>query len=141
MDKIISGIIQALFTELFLLLIIYGWNWLGSNLLPDVVAMFLVFRNVDNFIIETATRNLNLLGIVVACILRGWLYLVGHKMAFEAFADGHYYTTSESYMYHTIIAIISIIGVFVIGFPDKGECFIAAYILSFILAILAFSKK
>lgn len=141
MEKIISGITKALLTELFLLLAIYAWNWLGSHLLPDMVAMFLIFQNVENFIIETATMNLNILGVVIACFLRGWIYLYGHKVALEAFADGCYLTSRESYAFSTLIAIISIIGVFIIGFPDKGDCFIAAYILSFILAIRLFSKK
>lgn len=141
MEKITAGIVKALFTELFLLLLIYGWNWLGSNLLPDFLAMFLVFQNVSNFIIETATRYLNILGVVIACILRGWLYLYGHKMAFEAFAERCYCTTGEYYLYHTVIAVISIIGVLIMGFPDKGDCFIAAYIISFIFAIFAYSKK
>lgn len=141
MEKIISGITRALLTELILLIAIFCWNWLGANLLPDFLQMFLVFQNVGNFVISTATSYLNILGIIIACMLRGWLYLFGHKIAFERLQDECYLTSSESLMYNSLTAVLCIIGVLVFGFPDKGDCFVAAYIISFIFAIFLYSKK
>lgn len=141
MEKISSGIVRALITEFVVLLFIYLWNWIGSIILPDFLQMFLVFQNVNSFVISTATRNLNILGIIIACILRGVFYLLGHKYAFETLQEGCYLSRNESLKYNTLVAVIAIIGVLILGFPDKGECFVAAYICSFILAIILYSKK
>lgn len=145
MEKVASGIVIAILMEFGLLFAIYCWNWLGSNILPDFLKMCLVFQNVQEFVISTATRYLNLFGIIIACVVRGWLYLCGHIWVLNYIKDEFYdsadLTEGDMFISNFVIAAVVLTGIYIFGFPDEGECFVAAYVLSLILAGYLFHNR
>lgn len=139
MDKLAINITRALVIEFGLIGGLYIWNWLGSNLLPEILQVFLVFQNVKNVIIEEATRGFNIFGFIIVCFLRGWLYFYAHLLAFGVLDENCYtplnFSKIKVFLCNIIIAFVILIGVTIIGFPDKGQCFIAVYYASLVFVL------
>ncbi len=139
MDKFISSAFKNLIVEFGLIFVLYCWNWLGSNLLPEILQVFLVFDNVKNAVIEEATRSFNLFGLIIAGFLRGWIYFIAHFVALNCLIENCYkpldFSKESAFLCNTAFIAVVLVGVAIVGVPDKGGSFIAAYYVSAVLAI------
>lgn len=139
MDRFISSAFKSLIVEFGLICVLYCWNWLGSNLLPEILQVFLVFDNVKNAVIEEATRSFNLFGLIIAGFLRGWIYFIAHFIALNCLIENCYkpldFSKESAFLCNTAFIAVVLVGVAIVGVPDKGGSFIAAYYVSAVLAI------
>lgn len=139
MDKFISSAFKSLIVEFGLIFVLYCWNWLGSNLLPEILQVFLVFDNVKNVVIEETTRSFNLFGLIIAGFLRGWIYFIAHFVALNCLIENCYkpldFSKESAFLCNTAFIAVVLVGVAIVGVPDKGGSFIAAYYVSAVLAI------
>ena len=140
MDKIIVNIFRAMVIEFGLIAGLFCWNWLGSNLLPDYLKVFLVFQNAQDVFITEATKRFNIIGVVIACFLRGWIYYYAHLVSYGILSDNCYkpinFSKGKAFLCNIIFAIIVILGVMMAGFPDDGQCFLVVYFASLALALI-----
>lgn len=140
MGRVVCVFIFGLFVEFFLLAAIYLYNGLTGGFLPEGMRAFDVFHYSMDIVRSEATGHVNIIGIITACVLRGWLYFCAHALSlallehvYETFTK---FTIVEATVCNAAFAGIVLWGVDRWGLPDVEISYYVVYVASLVIALL-----